>query len=212
MCMCWPHAPGTGLAGTPSCLTPPPPRQCERGDPPLRKVPIFSRGMKSFLIPAQNRSLREPAREGAFGQGPSSLMGPAAGAGCSARPWGGSWAGLFSWPCPRDLAGHHQPRTPLTRPASHLSSAAPKQCCAEPPGPWPSPSGMNKSCGPAHLPWLGAGAPWLPTAPQLPTLGPGTMQGPEAKGMSLCNLPGCVGLGGRGGCTVQQHQEPPPNP
>lgn len=126
VCVCWPRAPGTGLAGTPSCLTPPPhppPLQCECGDPPLRKVPIFRRGMKSFLIPAQNRSLREPAREGAFGQGPSSLMGPAAGAGCSARPWGGSWAGLFSWPCPRDLAGHHQPRTPLTQSASHLSAA-----------------------------------------------------------------------------------------
>lgn len=25
------------------------------------------------------------------------------------------------------------------------------------------------------------------------------MQGPEAKGMSLCNLPGCVDLGGGGG-------------
>ena len=36
----------------------------------------------------------------------------------------------------------------------------------------------------------------LPTAPQLPTLGLGTMPGPGAKGMSLCNLPGCVRLAG----------------
>lgn len=82
--------------GPPSC----PALQCERCDPPLRKVPIFSRGMKSFLIPAQNGSLRVPAREGAFGQRPKSLMGRAAGAGWGrlALPGRGVAAGLGSSP------------------------------------------------------------------------------------------------------------------
>lgn len=38
--------------------------QCESSDPHGRKIPIFSRGTKSFLIPAQNRSCGDRGRAG----------------------------------------------------------------------------------------------------------------------------------------------------
>lgn len=141
--------------------------QCERGDPPLRKVPIFSRGMKSFLVPAQNRSLRGPARKGAFGQWPDSLMGPAAGT--YALPDRGVAAGLCSSPddASRTLQVLSSPGPPLHgQPATSPLGQLPKPCCMALPALQPCPSGMNKPCSPA-------------------VLGPRTCH---------YNLPGCVGL------------------
>lgn len=47
------HSSGGGQSPLGACGAPRgrPSPQCESGDPPLGKVAIFSRGMKSFLIP-----------------------------------------------------------------------------------------------------------------------------------------------------------------